>query len=299
MAEFLDRPERLERLLESAETEIRRAILRAARHVQASADLREVERLLALGQEAELADRMEEAAVFIAAAYQAVYLAALRGTADELGLQLGFLPALNLAADPIARELAEESARIVSGFAGSQRAALRATLVAAGFSVPLERLARLTQLSIGLAPPQAEALARYAGVLDRPPEEGQERPPTDRMLGVYAAGLLSTRAGALALAEGQAALNQGVLEALRQATEAGLLDEGSIEEVWHTRRDLKVRGHHRSMEGQVRPSGEAFASGLGNALRYPSDPRAPGEDRFGCRCYVLTRASASAPAALA
>jgi hypothetical protein len=295
MTDFVDSEERLERLLARAEIEIRRAVVRAARSAREGLDLREVERLVALGREEEIADRFGDAAVLVVSAYQAAYLAVLRDTAEEVARQMGELPALDHSVDELARELREESDRILSGLSVAQREAVRAALSSSGATAPLERVALLVVLSVGLTAPQVESLSRFAGVLDRPLEgEVERRPPTARMLESQAASLLLARASSLALAEGQAAINGGLREALRQAVDAGLIEAESVTRRWRTRRDSKVRGHHRAMEGQEREGDEPFVSGLGNQLRFPGDPLAPGEDRFGCRCRVVTRASAPA-----
>jgi hypothetical protein len=56
---------------------------------------------------------------------------------------------------------------------------------------------------------------------------------------------------------------------------------------WFTMKDERVRQSHAAMEGQCKPMGEAFRSGLGNLLMYPHDPSAPLADTANCRCVCI------------
>lgn len=56
---------------------------------------------------------------------------------------------------------------------------------------------------------------------------------------------------------------------------------------WHTKRDLRVRDAHVSMEGQVQPINQPFLAPGGVKLRYPGDPAAPIHLVINCRCWVI------------
>ena len=98
----------------------------------------------------------------------------------------------------------------------------------------------------------------------------------------------------MAETEALAATQAGVHAALTQAEQRGILSE--IRQSWQTIPDERRRPSHAAMQGQERPLGVPFTSGLGNSLRFPGDPQAPVEDRIRCRCHLETVAQAESPA---
>ena len=65
------------------------------------------------------------------------------------------------------------------------------------------------------------------------------------------------------------------------AQESGL----KVEVEWIATNDGRVRDNHRHADGQKRPIGQPFNVG-GEAMRYPSDPRASASNTINCRCVL-------------
>ena len=65
------------------------------------------------------------------------------------------------------------------------------------------------------------------------------------------------------------------------AQESGL----KVEVEWIATNDGRVRDNHRHANGQKRPIGQPFNVG-GEAMRYPSDPRASAKNTINCRCVL-------------
>ena len=65
------------------------------------------------------------------------------------------------------------------------------------------------------------------------------------------------------------------------AQESGL----KVEVEWISTNDGRVRDNHRHADGQKRPIGQPFNVG-GEAMRYPSDPRASAKNTINCRCVL-------------
>lgn len=84
------------------------------------------------------------------------------------------------------------------------------------------------------------------------------------------------------------ALARMVAQAVANATVVALAAAaGWKSKTWHTKRDLRVRDAHVSMEGQVQPIGSPFLAPGGVKLRYPGDPAAPIHLVINCRCWVI------------
>ncbi len=58
--------------------------------------------------------------------------------------------------------------------------------------------------------------------------------------------------------------------------------------VWDTAGDANVRESHAALNGTKVEITKAFTTPAGVALRFPGDPRAPIEERIGCRCRLHT-----------
>ena len=65
------------------------------------------------------------------------------------------------------------------------------------------------------------------------------------------------------------------------AQESGL----KVEVEWIATNDGRVRDNHRHADGQKRHIGQPFNVG-GEAMRYPSDPRASAKNTINCRCVL-------------
>jgi hypothetical protein len=65
---------------------------------------------------------------------------------------------------------------------------------------------------------------------------------------------------------------------------------GWTKKVWVSMDDSRVRPTHRALNGTSVPMDAAFRSPSGAKLRFPGDPRAPMDERAGCRCWIrMTR----------
>lgn len=108
-----------------------------------------------------------------------------------------------------------------------------------------------------------------------------------RMVASYRNGLLQRRGERIARTETIAAMNSARYESLRQLIDRNILREQDIEHEWDASEDSDTRDSHRAMDGQRRPHGEPFVSGLGNRLLYPGDRSngAPASDTAQCRCF--------------
>lgn len=87
------------------------------------------------------------------------------------------------------------------------------------------------------------------------------------------------KANLLARNETMSALNAGRADAFTIAAER----VGSLDQIWLTVRDIRVRATHRSAHGQTVPVGQPFTVG-DVPLRFPCDPMGPAEETAQCRC---------------
>lgn len=78
---------------------------------------------------------------------------------------------------------------------------------------------------------------------------------------------------------------QATASAAQQATAQSA---GWRYKVWQTQHDSRVRFTHSALDGVKVALDDVFRSPGGATLRYPGDPRAPIEERIGCRCGLLT-----------
>ena len=89
--------------------------------------------------------------------------------------------------------------------------------------------------------------------------------------------LLSKKRRTIAEHEGQSAYNAGLYFGAKQA--------GAVTKTWSTRKDAKVRGEHRLLEGKTVGLNDAFEFEDG-VLRFPGDPLAPPHLAMNCRCKM-------------
>ena len=109
----------------------------------------------------------------------------------------------------------------------------------------------------------------------------------DQMVERYRQRWLAYRAENIARTEALRAVHAGEAVAWHEAVSAGKIKPQQIRQRWVTCRDAQVRDSHAFMEGQVRPWGVPFNSGLGNLLMFPGDFGAPPADVCFCRCVVV------------
>jgi hypothetical protein len=89
--------------------------------------------------------------------------------------------------------------------------------------------------------------------------------------------LLSKKKRIMAEHEGQSSYNAGLYFGAKQV--------GASSKTWATRKDAKVRGEHRLLEGKSIPVSGAFTFDDGE-LRFPGDPLAPPHLAMNCRCKL-------------
>jgi HK97 family phage portal protein len=89
--------------------------------------------------------------------------------------------------------------------------------------------------------------------------------------------LLSKKKRVMAEHEGQSSYNAGLYFGAKQV--------GASSKTWATRKDSKVRGEHRLLEGKSVPVSDAFTFDDG-VLRFPGDPLAPPHLAMNCRCKL-------------
>lgn len=232
--------------------------------------------------------------------------AELKDALPEIAMAIGFDPS-----NPRAAELAASSrTRLIREFTAQQQ---KATQQAISRAVREGRgaadMARAFRASIGLTAAQEEFVSTYRRqlegldrrALDRALRDRRfdqrlitgierSRPLTERQIDTmvtrYRARAVAMRAETIARTEALTAYSQAREEALQQMLEQTGLDPARVRRIWNATDDQRVRDFHLSMDGQRRQIGEPFVDGRGNALRYPGDPKSPGETRINCRCTL-------------
>ena len=111
----------------------------------------------------------------------------------------------------------------------------------------------------------------------------------NRMVTRYRERYIKYRATVIAQTESLSAVHQGKEEMFNHAIAQGHLTRENLEGTWITIEDVLRRHHHGTMQGQKKPHGQYFISGLGNQLLHPGDPNAPIEEIANCRCLKVTR----------
>lgn len=103
----------------------------------------------------------------------------------------------------------------------------------------------------------------------------------------YRNQLLDRRGRRIGRTETMAALHEGSYQAMQQAISAGQVDRDLVTGVWKTAKDRRVRDTHRPLDNKRVAFGDAWVTPLGNRLRFPGDPSAPGDETINCRCHAL------------
>lgn len=107
-----------------------------------------------------------------------------------------------------------------------------------------------------------------------------------RIAGRYADTVLRMRGETIARTETIQAMSAGRDEAIRQATEQGMVQ--GVVKTWNTAGGGRTRDTHASMDQQKRAQDEPFTTGGGYSLQFPGDSSlgAPARETINCRCWV-------------
>ncbi|MCV0348458.1 MAG: head morphogenesis protein [Nitratireductor sp.] len=110
----------------------------------------------------------------------------------------------------------------------------------------------------------------------------------DKIVSRYQDRLLLLRGETIAPTETLAALNQSQQESYQQAIDKGLINRQDVRKVWKSAHDSRVRHSHQLLDGESVGFDEAFATPLGNRMRFPGDTSlgASAADIVNCRCRV-------------
>jgi hypothetical protein len=305
MAQHEDPHERLERLLEDMTYTYRRRIESAIKQFQSDEQVDAIADLIAEGRDEEALLVAGRFASTVASGASIVYVTSAQQTARFLERVTGLVIDYNHEHVRATRYLQDNNFRLVQNLTGEQTAVLRAVLVQGNRSGQNPRVTARQMLdSLGLTPRQEAAVENYRRLLeqgsaralrlalhDKRTKNIKDLTPEqiDKLVARYRARYIRYRAEVVARTEALRAVHAGVVEMYDQAIESGVLPPQELQRKWFTARDSRVRGHHVSMHGQLRPVNKPFVSGQGNLLMYPGDPSAPASDVVQCRCVVTTR----------
>jgi len=312
VARFTDPHTRLLALAESLEPRFAREFIKVVEAIKRSTNLDRLAELLERGDVRGAIEQANRAALRLGNTWGEVYGVAGAQAAEQLERSLGVLVEFNRVHVRALSSITENSLRLVRALRNDQESVVRAILVdGTRRGLNPRAVAREFRDVIGLAPSQVRAVQNFRRALEeldstalrralrdrrfdstirRAIESGRSISPEqiDRMVGRYQERYIKYRAEVISRTETLRAVHEGTDELYRQAVGDGILAADELTRTWFPTPDGRTRGHHASMAGQERRLGEVFISGLGNALRYPADPRAPGEDSIQCRCSVTT-----------
>lgn len=113
----------------------------------------------------------------------------------------------------------------------------------------------------------------------------------DTIAARYADRLLRLRGETIARTEALQGFNQAREESIRQAINAGIVDEQQTIKIWRSASDARVRDTHASMNGQRVPLAAPFRSPSGALLKHPGDRSlgAGAGEIVNCRCVATYR----------
>lgn len=310
-------PERIRELIAELKPDMEARFLRAIEQLKTDTPLPEIERLLVQGRANDALTLVEGAANFFAAGVDEVFIVAGQRSAKWLSSSLEITAHFDVLNPQAIEAMQRNSLSLVREFVADARAATQTALedgVRRGLN-PREQ-ARAFRDAIGLTEKQQRAVQNYRSLLEggvsRRPyadalgrelrdrrfdrtieralrgEETLSKEQIDRMVGRYRERYLKYRSETIARTEGLRVVHQGSDETVRQAIANGTLEQGAVIGRWSHSHKQGGRDFHVSMHGQEQPYGTPFVSGLGNMLRYPGDPDAPGEETIACGCAVAT-----------
>lgn len=305
MTEFVDPAHRIEALLDRLSRSYRARIERAVNGLRSRVALERLAKLLAAGETERALQMADTLAHEVAASGAVVYVAAANATSRFLREAAGVVLSFNQADPRVAQWTEQLRLDLVQKITTEQRAILRQALVeSAAQGLNPRETAKALGDSLGLTQSQQAAVANYRRLLEAGDPRAARRAlhsgakgeelktltpgQIDRMVEGYRRRMIRYRAEVVARTESLRAIHGGVAEMYQQAIDQGVIEDTLVRQ-WHTARDARVRGHHRSMHGQVREVGVPFISGQGNRLLYPGDPSAPASDVVQCRCVLTTR----------
>jgi len=131
---------------------------------------------------------------------------------------------------------------------------------------------------------------RFDGIVRRAMRDGKpvQADQARKITGRMADRLLYRRGETIARTELLKGLHAAQNEGIMQLVDSGVIKQEQVTNEWDAANDPYTRDSHRAMDGQKRPLGEPFVSGLGNQLLYPGDTSlgAPAEDVVNCRCVL-------------
>jgi hypothetical protein len=311
----IDRAKRLRDLADRVEPRFRRRYLDLISRLGETTSLPQVTRLIELGrlEDALPLLELENAAASMSSLWGEVVYLSGQQTADIISRGLEVIVDFDQTNLRAVEAMRQNRLTWVREWTAEQRqVARRVMLRGTEWGLNPREQARMFRLSVGLTLRQEEAVNNYRRLLERSSPEAlsrqlrdrrfdrslrtavRERQPLgraqiDRMVGRYRERYVKYRAEVIARTEALRAVHEGAQEMYRQAIDRGVIGAGTLTQTWDTSKDERVRGSHRSMDGQTVRIGEPFISGLGNRLRYPCDPSAPPADTVQCRCALLTR----------
>ncbi len=305
----IDPAQRLLNLIAKAEPKLKRALLNAITAARSLITLDTLADLIERGLFQQAVEAAAEASILsLAGETSAVYILAGQEGTKFLSDVLEVVVDFNQVNTRAVFIMQQERLRLIREFTAGQREATRTALVDGiqrGLN-PIDQ-ARNFRSSIGLTDKQQAAVQNYRKLLTQGSSEALTRslrdarfdatvrssirtgdPLTktqiDKMVTRYNDRSLIFRANTIARTEALRTVHQGTEEAYEQAFEQGVLDRDQIERTWNTAKDERVRGSHRTYEGQIRAVGEQWGP-----LRFPGDPQAPPRETVQCRCVLSTR----------
>lgn len=111
------------------------------------------------------------------------------------------------------------------------------------------------------------------------------------MILAYERKLLALRAETIGRTEAMSAIHAGQHRALMQAVRDGKLAAGTIQRVWRSAGDFRVRHTHMALDRESVGLEGVFVSPSGARMRYPGDTSlgAPASETVNCRCTISVR----------
>lgn len=321
--EFLDPHDRLDGLIAQQEARIAAGFTLLVAQIKDAQSLNRIADLLSRGRLEEALTSALRSSSTLGNLYVQSFINSAQATADFLQNNVREIPFVFDQTNPFSMQAARQNQlRLVNEFTRAQRDATRQAIVNGiqRGANPLEQAREFVD-SIGLTRRQVQHVENYRRALESEnprsalsrelrdkrfdrtvsaaTRDGRKltRDQVDRMTERYRERYIRYRSRVIGRTEAMRSVHEGKQAMYRQAIDAGQLDSGNMTQEWNTAMDERVRGSHTSMNQQVVPFDTPFVSGLGNQLRYPTDPAAPPEDSIQCRCAVGTRVVAiTAPA---
>jgi hypothetical protein len=274
------------------EADIRRLYFRFLAEFEDSPEFEEVENLLLRGQTEQAIALIEEHMDAAFEDFEEQVQQAAKSESRALGLLLGAALFFSITSDDLRNLIVSSRANLLQRIKSGQRRAIDLSLIEAYTSG--RRLAPAVRDAIGLSAPLVNALDNYRSILRRQnqqdAEEGRRGRMTEaqitRMVEAYRKNLQKIRARQISRDTATRVVAESQDLALRQAVSQGALEESKVIRVWNRIPDDRVRDAHDVMQGQRAGLNETFTDGSGNELRFPGDPRAPGETTINCRCTL-------------